>query len=375
MVVGEKKKNGMRIGIDCRLWNQTGVGRYIRNLVYNLVEIDKENEYILFARKEDNLKLEIQNSKFKICEIDIPWHSLSEQFRFSGVINKENLDLMHFTYFSLPITYGGKYVLTIHDLILHHFSTGNASTKPFPIFFFKQFFYRKIIERSAKKAISIIAVSKATKSEIVDHLKVGDEKIKVIYEGIDIEKGNKRSKFEFPYLLYVGNTYPHKNPKILIKVIEGLSGDYPDLKLVMVSKDDYFYKKLISDLNSNNLSRIILKENITDAELSDLYANAKALVIPSFMEGFGLPILEAMKSNCLVLCSDIPVFREIAKDAAIYFDPKSLPDLSEKIKLVFSQDNSQKSKYITLGETIVKSFSWKKMTEETLKVYESSFSL
>ena len=129
----------MKIGIDIRLWNQTGVGRYIRNLVLNLAEIDKKNGYVLFARSEDfqSIKSEIKNPNWKLVKADIKWHSISEQINFPSILNKENLDLVHFPYFSVPIFYNKPYVLTIHDLIIDHFPTGKASTLFLPFYYFK----------------------------------------------------------------------------------------------------------------------------------------------------------------------------------------------------------------------------------------------
>lgn len=92
----------MKIGIDCRLWNQTGVGRYIRNLVNNLDKADHKNDYVLFMRHKDAGELKIKNSKFNVVEVDAPWHSLNEQLVFPKILNSQNLDLMHFTYFSIP---------------------------------------------------------------------------------------------------------------------------------------------------------------------------------------------------------------------------------------------------------------------------------
>src|SRR5688500_13416898 len=99
----------MKIGIDCRLWNETGVGRYIRNLVGQLQEIDKKNEYVLFMLPKDvaNSKWKMENGKWKIVLADIRWHSVEEQVKFPKILEKENLDLMHFPYFSVPIRYKG----------------------------------------------------------------------------------------------------------------------------------------------------------------------------------------------------------------------------------------------------------------------------
>ncbi len=97
----------MRIGIDARLWKETGVGRYIRNLVKELQVLDKANDYILFVRKTDYEKVitQIGNDKFKVKIADVRWHTIDEQLKLPQILNKENLDLVHFPYFSVPVGY------------------------------------------------------------------------------------------------------------------------------------------------------------------------------------------------------------------------------------------------------------------------------
>src|ERR1035437_588767 len=151
----------MKIGIDARLWNQTGVGRYIRNLVKNLQEIDLKNNYVLFVKPADfeNVKSQITNPKWKIIKSDINWHTVSEQVKFVLVLNKEKLDLVHFPYFSVPILYNKPFVVTIHDLIINHFSTGKASTLAYPLYLAKRAAYKFVIKRAAEKAKKIITPS------------------------------------------------------------------------------------------------------------------------------------------------------------------------------------------------------------------------
>src|SRR3989344_5788362 len=202
----------MKIGIDARLIRETGVGRYISNLIENLLEIDKRNNYVLFVKNEDfdQVKLKIKNLKLKIVRVNIPWHSIKEQIQFTEILNKENLDLVHFPYFSVPISYNRPFIVTIHDLIIHHFPTGKASTHPSFIYMLKILGYKYVISKACKKAKKIIAVSKSTKEEIIDHLKIKSDKIVVTYEGVD--DGIQNSEFKIQnkshdtqYFLFVGN--------------------------------------------------------------------------------------------------------------------------------------------------------------------------
>src|SRR6185503_16917494 len=100
-----------KIGIDARLWNETGVGRYIRNLVWNLQELDKSNDYVLFVSSRFKIEdLRLKNNNWKVIKTDIRWHTIEEQRLFPKILEKENLDLVHFPYFSVPINYNGPYV-------------------------------------------------------------------------------------------------------------------------------------------------------------------------------------------------------------------------------------------------------------------------
>jgi glycosyltransferase involved in cell wall biosynthesis len=372
----------MRIGIDARLWNETGVGRYIRNLVWQLAQIDKTNDYVLFVSQGFKIgELGFKSDKWKIVPTDIRWHTVDEQLVFHKVLENEALDLVHFPYFSIPILYNKPYVITIHDLIINHFPTGKASTLPFPFYYFKRFGYQYVIKQAAKKAKKIITVSNATKNEIVDHLKVSKEKIVVTYEGIDslLQSGKGLPRFARndveKYFLYVGNAYPHKNLERLVDSFAILHEKYSDVKLILVGQKNYFYNQIAESVRKKGLEEsIILTGKVDDRELASLYKNAQALIFPSLMEGFGLPGLESMQAGCLVLASKTPALKEIYEDAAVYFDPLNPQNMSDTMQKVLENPAVFKEN-IKKGQAQTKIFSWAKMAKETLAVYEDSISL
>ncbi len=163
------------------------------------------------------------------------------------------------------------------------------------------------------------------------------------------------------YALYIGNAYPHKNLEFLIKAWEGI-----DMPLVLAGGRSVFYDRLEKKITSKNIIHVGFVEDLTD-----LYKNAEVFIFPTLMEGFGLPPLEAMKHKVPVVCSDIPVLREVLGDAALYFDPRNPQDLKEKLEEV----KEKRSELIKKGLDQVSKYSWQKMAEETLKVYESCASL
>lgn len=379
----------MKIGIDARLWNESGVGRYIRNLISELAKIDNKNNYVLFLRQDEFNQIKLPAKNWSKVLADIRWHTLEEQIKMPSILNKEQLDLVHFPYFSVPIFYNKPFIVTIHDLILHHFPTGEASTLPLYLYNLKLLGYRLILSNVAKKAKKIIAVSNATRNEIIKYLAVNKEKIKVTYEGFDANISDlenpspssnisetKKIKQKQPYFLYVGNAYPHKNLERLLEALSILASHDINLTLKLVGKNDYFYKRLKNKAKQMNLSAYVdFYKEASDKELVNLYKNALALIMPSLMEGFGLPALEAMQNRCLVLASNIPSLKEICSDAAIYFDPYKVDDILQSLELAYFKDKNYFNKNIEEGVSQAKKFSWEKMAKETLNLYESCVSL
>lgn len=356
----------MTIGIDGRLWNESGVGRYIRNLVHGIDGQNTEDEFVIFLTKETFNKIEFRNPKIKKVVSDAHWHTLSEQWKFKGEIERANVDLMHFTYFSYPVFYKRPFVITIHDLILDHFPTGVASSRPKPIFKLKHFGYKKITSQAIKNAKKIIVPSNATKDEITKHYNATTEKIEVIYEGFDqsITKGKGTNLISNNYILYVGNAYPHKNLQILLEAFSKIRKDQK-IDLVCIGRNDFFYKRI-----KNNQPGVHFLHDIDDYSLFDYYKGARLFVMPSLMEGFGLPVLEAMSLSCPVVCSNTPALKEICQNAAVYFDPKDPNDLKEKIEKVLS-DKELLESLAQKGKKQSEKFSWEECVSETLKVYES----
>lgn len=366
----------MRIGIDVRLWNETGVGRYIRNLVREIGHLDRENEYVLFARTQDQHDIETYLSlgpSLRIVTADIQWHTAAEQFLFPDIIQKEQIDLMHFPYFSVPVGYTKPYVVTIHDLIVDSFDTGRASTLPLPLYKAKRLAYKFVMRRALKHAKKIITVSQATKQQIVEHYHVPEDAIAVTYEGVEKIKQVATSTFgknTSDYFLYVGNAYPHKNVEQLVNAFALVHEQQPDVSLLIVGKTDYFKERLQEKVKAQHLDEYIsFLGFVPDEDLAYLYKHALACVIPSFMEGFGLPALEAMASNCLAVVSDIPVFREICGDAALYIDPHNAESL-QAVLLEVAHNQWKYEKVKEKGKQQAMQFSWEKMAKETIALYK-----
>lgn len=370
----------MRVGIDARLYFESGVGRYIRN---TLTELDKyylsrknDDKFYVFLSKKGFEKINFKSENLIKVEADFPWHSLREQIGFPKLLYSYNLDIMHFTYFSLPLFYRRKFIVTIHDLIINFLKTGKATTLPMPLYVLKRFGYHKVMSHAVNKSEFIISPSRATKEAILETYKVNREKIVIVPEGIDpnfLERGVKpKDKIPEKFILYVGNAYPHKNLDRLVKAFDSVQNRI-DEDLILVGKSDFFYKKLYNKTRNNK--RIKILHNINDRELSYLYENASFLVAPSLMEGFGLTPLEAMAHGCLPVVSSIDAFYQVCENAALYFNPEDIRDIALALHKGASLSIEDKNGYKKLFKKRLALFSWEKSFEKTLKIYESCNSL
>jgi len=372
----------MRIGIDCRLWNETGVGRYIRSLFYYLAEHDKKNEYVCFFGKKEFKTLDLPSKKWKKVETNIHWHTIAEQILLPWVFYRQNLELLHFPYFSFPILYPRKFVVTIHDLIFDHYKTGKASTLPRWFYIIKKIGYHMVLWACVKRATKILTLSNDAKNEIVDHYHANADKITVTYESgkledLRIEFNSKefdQMKKLQPYILYVGNAHPHKNVEMLIAMMQKLRKKR-NLSLVLVGSDQYFYPKLMKFIKQKKADGYVsLIGSVPNENIAGWYHFAQALVTASKMEGFGIPPLEAMSVGCPIIVSDIPVFHEVYGDAAVFFNHNNATDIAQVIDKTLSNKVLIKD-MVEKGYKKANSYSWEKMAKETLKIYESCISL
>lgn len=372
----------MRIGIDARLYSQTGVGRYIRNLIYQLKLIDTRNYYVIFLNSKDYGKFELPSGRWEKRKVDIHWHSLAEQTKFPNIILREKCDLIHFPYFSIPLLYDGKFIVTVHDLIMNHFDTGRVSTWPTPIYKIKQLGYKIVFKNALSKSCKIITVSQASKRELIKHYHVPEDKIIVTYEASEPRLANvdppKNLLHPTPrsYILYVGNAYPHKNLNRLLNVFKNIQERFPKIQLVMVGQIDTFYKRLEKETKVKKVPRVTFTGEVTDNNLAWLYSNALCFVFPSLMEGFGLPPLEAMSYGCPVVAANVSSIPEVCDEACLYFDPTNEIDIEQKITQILDDKNKiLKEKLIQKGFVQIKRYNWEKTALETLKAYESCSSL
>ncbi len=370
----------MKIGIDARFYNESGVGRYLRNLIKNLKVLDSKNQYFIFLLPKD-FKEFSESKNFTKVLADFSWYSFTEQFNLPKLLDFYKLDLVHFPHFNVPIFYGGKFVVTIHDLIHQHHSMKRATTlSPFA-FKIKQIGYRRVFRNAVTRSCQILTPSKYVQSLLTSEWKVNEEKITVTPEAVDDNilsintrmspkesyQAIKKFNIEYPYIFYVGNAHPHKNVEGLIKVFLRLKTKYKDLNLVLCGYDHYFWERLKKE---NQQKNIIYTGFVSDSELVAFYKNAQMFVLPSFEEGFGIPLLEAMACSCPDVSSNSGSLQEVGGKAPLYFNPHNLEDMADKIKQVLNSGQLRKQ-LIKKGKRRIKLFSWEKLAGQTLEVYKT----
>ena len=366
----------MKIGIDARLIQSTGVGRYIRNLIRELSDIDTTSRYVVFLRKTDFDTFTVPNPRWEKHLADVPWHTLQEQIFMPWIFLKEHCDLLHVPYFNAPIFYPRKFIITIHDLTILHVDTGRASTLPYWLYKIRRLGYRLVLLAAIKRATRILTVSHVVKEDIMRSFGIADSLVSVTYEGVDDvfaqtnERYEKNVAVKKQYFLYVGNVFPHKNVELMIEAYhEYIHSVTSPAKLVFVGPPDFFYRRLEDTVKARDFGeKIIFLHDTDDKTLQSLYAHAIALVFPSRMEGFGLPALEALRSGCRVIVSDIPVFHEILGDFAVYADTIRSSHLAKTMKETAAAviDRREFQKKTT---HLLRWYSWSTMAKITRDIY------
>jgi len=373
----------MKIGIDARFYGpgSKGLGRYTQKLITHLEDIDHENEYVIFLR-EDNFEEYIpKNKNFVRVKANYRWYSFSEQIFFPLVLYKQRCDLVHFPHFNVPVLYFRKFIVTIHDLILLHYPTRKASTRSRFFYWMKYIVYRGVIASVVKRTQKIIAVSEFTAGDICDKYPYVCDKVVVIYEAAEIDVQSETDdaenlqKYDIiePYMLYVGNAYPHKNLNVLVEAFArylhngGTVGN-----LILVGCDDYFYKKLQTYISKEKLRNVRMLYTVDDVLLMTLYRRASFFVFPSLYEGFGLPPLEAQLLGVPVLSSDYACMTEVLSESgALYADATNVDEFAEAMSEIATNENLRGT-LVENGKKNVLRYSWQKMAEEIYNIYKKN---
>lgn len=359
-----------RIVIDARE-SGTSTGRYIDKLVENLYILRPKEEIIVLTKPHRVSYVEEAAPGFIVHPANYKEFSFAEQLGYGRFLRSLKPDLVHFGKDHQPVLYGGKVVTTMHDLTTARFRN---PAKLWPVFKFKQLVYRWVVKRVARKSAAILTGSKFVKDDLVQFTHVPADKITVTYEAAEpilsspVMVPELRGK---PFIMYIGRPTPHKNLERLIEAFEKLSEEHPDLLLALAGKKDSNYRRIESKVRKKGLKNVVFTGFVGEGQLRWMYENCSAYVFPSLSEGFGLPGLEAMAHGAPVVSSDATCLPEIYGQAAHYFDPRDIGAMAAAIDRVLN-DGALRQKLIAAGAERVKKYSWRRMAEQTLAVYQKA---
>ena len=360
----------MKIGFDARMIDHPGIGRYIKSLLPEMIKQSPEDEFVVFGNVT-SLSRSIPREGVRMVEWEAPAYSLREQLAAPYAAHK--LDILHIPHFNIPLSYRGRMVVTIHDLIYLLFpgSVSSPLARKYASF---------MIEKAVNRAHKVISVSKHTRSDL---LKLYGEdlssKISVVYEagGKDFHKiedktriADVRSRYRLDknIILYVGSVKPHKNVGALLKVFELLrSWDIPH-QLVICGRWDKKEDEL-KDMLRGRYVRYL--GEVPTKDLAVLYSISDVLVHLSLYEGFGLTVLEAMQCGTPVVVSDSSSLPEVVGDAAFMVPSGDVRKAADVVyNVLINKDLS--SGLVKKGLERSRGFSWSQAARETLEVYHGS---
>jgi len=373
------KKNKI-IGIDARglNGNKAGIPTYVEKIIEQINNSsDKNNKYILYSNKKVELDFEPNDN----IEIKVKENSMIGTiwlyFMLPKMLREDNVDIFWGTQHVLPErnedTKNIKYVVTIYDLAIQKLKTvgsrGNTLIQ------------KVFVKRSLEDADAIITISEATKKDIMEIFKIGQDKIKVTYCGTNIEKQKELTEEEkkemekkfktedTPFIFFLSTIEPRKNIETLIKAFDYIR-EKEDVKLILAGKLGWKYDEILKSYeNSKHKEDIIMPGFISKEEKNYLYKNAKCFVYPSLYEGFGLPILEAMANEVLVVTANNSSLPEVGGDAVSYYNNVlDYEELANKILETMKLSEEERQERIEKGLEQAKKFTWEKCAKETLEV-------
>jgi glycosyltransferase involved in cell wall biosynthesis len=341
----------------------TGISRHLINLLDGLNQVAPQNKYTVVLH--DKSAFEFFGDKVDVYWADSPFLSPMEILEIPSIISELKPNIFHNPSFSPIIPKRDiPYLITIHDLINITHSRNQ----------FKKLYYKLAIKRACRLSDRVLTVSEYSKGQIVDRLGVRKDHISVIYNGIPdkfysslnpsrMEEVRKNYSLPEKYILYVGSHDVHKNLKGTISAYMH-SGVKMPLVLALSWEETSVYCS--SELKPEG---VICIGPVSDRDLPYLYKGAELFLFMSFIEGFGMPVVEAFASGVPVITSNVTSLPEVSRGCAVEVDPSDVNAMAGAIKMVLS-DDVLKKRNIELGKERAQEFTVQKMAQRVLTVYD-----
>ncbi|MCC7265078.1 MAG: glycosyltransferase family 4 protein [Candidatus Latescibacteria bacterium] len=364
----------MRICIDARPAREvvTGLGRYASSLVSHLAALDRSNEYIVLRRAESSAPLVCQEN-FREVFLDYSMYSARNLLAGARAINALQPDIYHALFHFLPLGLRTRRtVVTLHDLIWvqHPLRSAGRHWRRW----FKAGLAAPLIRHALARADQVITTSESTRQEVIAHYGFPPPKLTTIHLGVDqLFSGPPPETLPAlgqgtPFIFSLGNTLPHKNIPRLLRAFGAIAPRYPKLRLLIAGRGDGHPTLLRLAGQLALMDRVLFRKRLSQAEIHACYGGALLFAFPSLMEGFGLPVLEAMASGCPVLAADIPPVAEVAGGDAWLVDPLDPQAIAAGLCHLLD-DPGMRQELSQRGRSRAAGFTWQVCAEKTLAVY------
>jgi len=379
----------MRVAINARLvsfddsYRNAGISRFIYTLLEGLAALDWGQEYIAFMhpkeadRANDSplaraARLRLVRTAF--WGADGPLRRIAwEQLALPGTLRTLGIDVFHSPANVLPARLPCPSVVTVHDLAFMRYPQFFRSAR--------RFYQRRLTARSVTRATQVVAVSESTKRDLVELMRVPEERIHVIYPGVAADfqpvgdpetRARCRAKHGLPerYLLYLGTLEPRKNLLTLVEAYARLRGQLADAPpLVLAGAKGWYYQPLFARARALGLERVVTFPGYVARDEQPLwYAGAEIFVFPSLYEGFGLPVAEALACGTPTITSNVSSLREVAGDVAWQFDPRNAEALAHLLRDVLA-DGAARDRIARAGPAWASQFSIARMARTYAGIY------
>lgn len=375
----------MKVGFDAKraAQNRTGLGNYSRFVINGLINYATGNEYLIYVPNIKRAALLGHLAQMaKVCSPGGGWQKMSSLWRIWGItgdIRKDHISLFHGLSNELPLNISkaknAKSIVTIHDLIFLRY--------PECFHFIDRKIYAYKFRKACWQADHIVAVSECTKRDVISYFKIPEEKVSVVYQGCDKLfkqeatadlKKEVKERYQLPerYVLYVGSIETRKNLLLVAKALKHLR---EPISVIAIGKRTPYAKQVENFLRENQLEgRMTLLSNIPFRELPAFYQMATTFVYPSFFEGFGIPLLEALNSGVPAIGATGSCLEEAGGPHSLYVDPDDAVGLAAAIERTLN-DKQLRRAMIEEGRKYALLFEESKLTTDMIGVYDRVMSL
>jgi glycosyltransferase involved in cell wall biosynthesis len=368
-MVGARRITG-RIGFDARLIGALGIGRYISGLLPPLARLLEERLVVIAEPHDAALLRGLLGSRPALEFVEAAPYRLAGQTRLPLLLAGQRLDLVHFPHYDLPLLQPGPFVATIHDLFPLEYPEIHSGPLP-------RIVNHALLRHAIRRARLLIVPSQATAEAVRRRFPRASTHLQVIGEAADARFSPLRDRaaeaawqarlgIRPPYVLYLGQWKAYKNLSVLVRAFEQVRDSLPAAQLVVAGDDPRQpeVRRLAARLPQGS---VVLPGRLPDAAIPDLYRGAGVVVLPSRAEGFGLPVIEAMASGVPVVCSDLPVLREIADGVAAFCDPDDPAAFAGAIVGALTEPSSARREQ---GIARARAYTWQRSAQATARAYE-----